>query len=313
MKAAILRQHGASPEVGDFDEPEKGDGQAVVEVLAASLNPVDIAMASGTFYGGATPLGSVVGKEGIGRTEGGERVYFDTPVRPYGSLAERALVDAEALFAVPDEVADELAVAFGVAGLAAWLSLEWKAQVRDGDTVLVLGASGVVGQIAVQAAKLLGAGHVIAAARSEQGLSRAGELGADAAVKLDSADDLIEAFRDSAIGGIDVIIDPLWGAPAAAAIQAAGRGARLVQLGQSAGAEATIPSAAVRGQTVSILGHTNLAAPVEVRRAAFSRMVKHAAAGELTVDVETVPLDDAASAWERQREGPKTKLVVVPG
>ena len=98
MRAAILHEHGATPELDDFDEPEAGDGHEVVEVLAASLNPVDIAMASGTFYGGATPLGSVVGKEGIGRTGGGERVYFDMPVKPYGSLAERALVDAEALF-----------------------------------------------------------------------------------------------------------------------------------------------------------------------------------------------------------------------
>ena len=313
MRALILHEHGAIPEMGDFEEPEGGDGQEVVDVSAASLNPVDIAMASGSFYGGATPLGSVVGREGVGRREGGERVYFDTPVAPFGSVAERALVHAEALFPVPDGVADELAVAFGIAGLAAWLSLEWKAQVRDGDTVLVLGASGVVGQIAVQAAKLLGAGHVVAAARSEEGLTRAGELGADAAVKLDSGEDLTEAFRNAAIGGLDVIIDPLWGEPAAAAIRAAGSGARLVQIGQSAGADATIPSSAVRGQAISILGHSNFRAPVEVRRAAYSRMVRHAEAGELHVDVETVKLEDAPAAWERQRGGPKTKLVVVPG
>ncbi len=281
-------------------------------MLAAGLNPVDIALASGSFYAGAPDLPSVVGREGVGRTAGGELVYFDRPVPPGGSLAERAAVDTEALFPVPGEVPAELAVAFGIAGLAAWLALEWRAELREGETVLVLGASGVVGQIAVQAAKLLGAGYVVAAARSEEGLARAGELGADAAVKLDSADDLAEAFREAAVGGLDVIVDPLWGEPGAAAIHAASSWARIVQIGQSAGAEATIPSADVRGKSLSILGHTNAATPVEVRRAAFTRMVKHAGAGELTVPVETVPLADAAAAWERQREGPGVKLVVVP-
>ena len=144
MRAAILREHGAIPEVGDFDEPAPDEHGQVVEVLAAGLNPVDIALASGTFYGGAPPLPSVVGKEGIGRTAGGDRVYFDTPLAPYGSVAERAKVHAASLFPVPEEdVADELVLAFGIAGLAAWLSLE-KAEVQEGETVLVLGASGMV-------------------------------------------------------------------------------------------------------------------------------------------------------------------------
>jgi len=313
MRAAILREHGAIPEVGDFDEPAPDEHGQVVEVLAAGLNPVDIALASGTFYGGAPPLPSVVGKEGVGRTAGGDRVYFDTPLAPYGSVAERAKVHAASLFPVPEEdVADELVLAFGIAGLAAWLSLE-KAEVQEGETVLVLGASGMVGQIAVQAAKLLGAGRVVAAARDEAALTRAGELGADAAVKLDSAQDFTEAFREATVGGPDVIIDPLWGEPATAALRAAAKGARLVQIGQSAGAEATISSAAVRGKALSILGHTNFAVPVSERRAAFTRMVRLAAAGELTAEVETVALEDAAAAWARQQAGPKAKLVIVPG
>lgn len=312
MRAAILRDYGATPEVGDFEDPQPEAGE-VVEVLAAGLNPVDLALASGTFYAGAPPLPSVVGREGIGRTTGGDRVYFDAPVAPYGSVAERAPVDPGAVFALPVEgVADELALAFGIAGLAAWLSLE-KASVQEGETVLVLGASGVVGQVAVQAAKLFGASRVVAAARDEHGLTRAGELGADAAVKLDSVEDLTGAFREATMGGPDVIIDPLWGEPAVAALRAAKEGARLVQVGQSAGAEATIASAAVRGRSLSILGHTNFGVPVGTRRAAFTKMIRHAGAGELTADVETVALEDAAAAWERQREGPKRKLVILPG
>jgi len=313
MRAAVLRELGTTPELGEFDEPAAGGGQVVLETLAAGLNPVDIATASGAFYGGSPELPCVVGREGIGRTGDGARVYFGATVAPFGSFAERVPVDPGSVFAVPDDVADEQAVAFGIAGLAAWLSLEHRARVGEGETVLVLGASGAVGQIAVQAARLLGAAHVVAAARSAEGLERARALGAHATVSLDEPDDLAQAFRDAAIGGVDVVIDPLWGEPGVAALEAAGSGARVVQLGQSAGAEATVRSAAVRGTPLSIIGHTNFAVPIEVRRAAYTRMVEHAAAGELTADVETVPLDRAAEAWERQKEGPKTKLVIVPG
>lgn len=312
MRAAILRQYGQPPEPGEFDEPEAGDGQTIVEVVAAGLNPVDIAMASGTHYGGSPPLPSVVGREGIGRTAGGGRVYFDAPVAPYGSIAERAPIEADSAIPIPDGVEEGLAVSCGVAGLAAWLALEWRAGLREGETALVLGASGVVGQIAVQAARLLGAGRIVAAARDRDALARAVRLGADATVALDEADDLVQAFREAGGGGVDVVVDPLWGAPAAAAIEATNPRARLIQIGQSAGPEATIASAPVRGRLVEIRGHTNFLAPADVKRAAYTRMVDHAAAGELSVDVEHVALADVADAWRRQQASPRHKLVIVP-
>lgn len=312
MRAAILREYGRPPEPGEFDDPVPGDGQVTVDVLAAGLNPVDISMASGSFYGGSPPLPSVAGREGVGRTEDGRRVYFDAPIAPYGSFAERALIDPGSEIELPEGVDDALATCFGVAGLAAWLSLEWRAQVHAGETVLVLGASGVVGLIAVQAARLLGAGRVIAAARGADGLRRARELGADATVAMGEVDDLADAFREAGDGGVDVVVDPLWGAPVAAAIEATNQRARVVQIGQSAGAQATVASAPVRGRLLSILGHTNVLAPQEVKRAAYARMVGHAAAGELFADVERVPLDDVVDAWERQQSSPRHKLVIVP-
>src|SRR3954469_24784114 len=167
MRAAILRWYGAPPEAGEFDEPESANGSVVVDVVAAGLNPVDIRIASGAFYGGSPPLPSVAGREGVGRTPDGELVYFDAPVAPNGSFAERTLVERANLIPLGADVDPGLAVAFGIAGLAAWLALQWRAQVREGETVLVLGASGVVGQIALQGARLLGAGRVVAAARRE--------------------------------------------------------------------------------------------------------------------------------------------------
>lgn len=312
MRAAVLRAYGETPRPEEFPEPEVAEGQAVLEVLAAGLNPVDLRIASGTFYGGRPELPSVVGREGIGRTPGGERVYFDGPVAPFGSFAQRAPIESGSGIPIPEGVDEALAVSCGVAGLAAWLGLEWRAELREGETVLVLGASGVVGQIGVQAARLLGAARVVAAARSGDGLERASRLGADATVQIGEVDDLAEAFRQASDGGVDVVLDPVWGEPAAAAIEAGKFGARLVQIGESAGSHASIASAAVRGRMMKILGHTNFAAPPEVRRAAYTRMVEHAAAGELSVEVERVPLDDVADAWERQRSAPRHKLVIVP-
>ena len=131
-------------------------------------------------------------------------------------------------------------------------------------------------------------------------------------VSLEGAGDLTEELREAADGGADVIIDPLWGPPAVAAFEASNRFARHIALGQSAGAEATFTSAAVRNKARSIIGHTNYAIPAADRRSAYERMAAHAAAGELTADFEEVPLERASEAWERLRSGPGTKLVVVP-
>lgn len=313
MRAAILREYGKPPEPGDFEEPEAADGQAVVDVQAAGLNPVDLAMASGSFYAGSPPLPSVVGREGVGRTSEGTLVYFDAPIAPYGSFAERVLIDARSQIEIPADLDPALATCFGIAGLAAWLALEWRAQVREGETVLVLGASGVVGQIAVQAARLLGADRVVAAARSADGLDRARARGADASVQIGDGEDLAQAFREaSGDDGFDVVIDPVWGEPAAAAAEACRAHGRLVQIGQSAGSHSSISAAAVRSRLLAILGHTNFLAPQEVKRAAYRRMVEHAVAGELTVDVEKVPLDQVPDAWQRQQSSPRLKLAVVP-
>jgi NADPH:quinone reductase-like Zn-dependent oxidoreductase len=258
-------------------------------------------------------LPSVAGREGVGTLDG-ERVYFDTPIAPFGSMAERALVDPRSTYPVPDGVADGVAVALGISGLAAWLALTWRAQLQEGEHVLVLGASGVVGQIAVQAARLLGAARVVAAARSPMGLERCLALGADAAVRLDEPgpEDLPGALSEAGEGRIDVVVDPLFGEPFVAAVRAASFGARIVQLGAGAGAEALVPSAAIRGRMLEIMGHTNFAAPPEVKREAYRRMAEAVAAGRLKVDTDPMPLEEVAEAWDRLAAGSHRKIVLVP-
>src|SRR5277367_5803782 len=131
MRAAVLREYGI-PAAGQFDEPIAGPEQAVVEVLAAGLNPVDVAICAGRFYAGRPPLPSVAGREGVGMLDGA-RVYFDAPIVPFGSMAERALVDPDSTYPVPDGVPDGVAVALGISGLAAWLALTWRAQLQPGE------------------------------------------------------------------------------------------------------------------------------------------------------------------------------------
>ena len=179
--------------------------------------------------------------------------------------------------------------------------------------MLVLGATGSVGLVAVQSAKLLGAARVVAAGRSAAGLERAAALGADATVRLDETDDLVTAFKDAFGGdGPSYVFDPLWGPPAAAAVQAAVPWATIVNLGQSAGATSELASAAVRFKSLAILGHTNFAVPADQLADHYRRLVGHAVAGEIQLEVERVPLDSVADAWRRQAEGAGTKLVLVP-
>ncbi len=310
MRAAVVSEYGV-PHADDFQEPEAKDGHAVVEVLAAGLNPVDVAICSGRFYAGPPPLPFVAGREGVGMLEG-RRVYFDAPVLPFGSMAERALVDPASTYEVPDSVQDGVAIALGVSGLAAWLALTWRAQLQQGEHVLVLAASGVLGQIAVQAAKLLGAARVVAAARSQEGLERCLTLGADAAVRLDGSHGVSAALAEAGEGRIDVVVDPLFGEPFLAAAGAASFGARIVQLGAGAGAEATVPSSLIRGKMLNILGHTNFAAPAEVKREAYARLVQAIVGGKIEVEVAPMKLEEVAAAWERLAAGSHRKIVLVP-
>ncbi len=312
MKAAILRERGATPEPGEFADPEPGGENPVLEVVVAAVNPIDLAIAAGKVPAREREHPSVPGLEGIGELDG-RRYYFDAPVPPFGSIAERVPVERDSLIEVPESLDPELAVSLGVAGLAAWLPLTWRADLRPGENVLVLGASGVVGQIAVQAARLLGAGKVVAAARDEPSLERARhELGADAIVQLGGEGDLAEHLREAVGGGYDVVIDPLWGEPALAALASLNRDGRLVAIGNAAGETAAIPGRDFRNRLGKVIGHTNFHAPAELKRQAYAAMTAHALAGEIVVPVLERPLAEVGAAWEEQAASPHHKQVLRP-
>jgi NADPH:quinone reductase len=304
MRAALIEQLGEPPRLADLPEPEPAEGEIVVEVECVPLNPIDVAIGSGRHYSGSPEPPFVPGAEAIGRRrDTGERVWVHG--RRMGGMAELVVAPDHAMLAVPDGADPVAAGACGIAGMAGWLPVVWRAPVREGDRVLVLGATGTAGQVALQAAKLRGA-YVVAAGRDPEGLERARQLGADEVVRLDEAN-LVER-----LGSPTYVYDPLWGEPLAAAAQAAARGARIVHVGQSAGADATLSSAAVRGKGLELFGYSNFLVPPEVTAREYAALVGHVTRREVTIDVERVPFDEVTDAWSRQADSrAKRKLVLV--
>jgi NADPH:quinone reductase len=320
MRAAVVEAVGSPPVPADVDEPVRQDGAALVDVEAAPLNPVEIRVAAGRHPRRAQPP-YVPGLEGAGRVvesarvPPGRRVRFEGRALPgfgaQGTLAERAAVPEESLVELPDEADGDLAAALGVVGITALLALDRAAPV-DGRRVLVLGATGAVGQMAVQLAKLMRAGRVVGAGRSGERLERVRELGADEVVELGDGD-LTDAFERAAGGPLDIVIDPLWGEPAMAALRAFASEGRLVNVGQSAGADVRVPLESVRNRQGAIHAISSGWTPLERKAKAYRRVLDLALAGDLTVDREVVPLDEVSAAWERQEESPGKKLVVSIG
>ncbi|MGZ4650576.1 MAG: quinone oxidoreductase family protein [Kineosporiaceae bacterium] len=322
--AAVLTRHGAPPRAADHPLPEPAAGQCLVTVTAAPVVPLDLLCASGTSYFGPPALPYVPGVQGIGVVAAGEslapgtRVWFatDAGMRPGdGGLARHAVVDERETVTLPEGVGDAQAAALGLSGVAAWMSLTWRGRLQPGEAVLVLGAGGVVGQVAVQVAVALGAGRVVAASRRAVGRERARRGGAAAVVDLADADvGTLEARMLRATDGarVDLVIDPVCGDASTAALRRLADGGRLVNLGSSGGPTASFASAALRSGSQSILGYTNNALTRRQRAEALLNVLELAAAGRCTVDVEEYPLEDVAAAWTRAGAAPDGRVVVVP-
>jgi NADPH2:quinone reductase len=212
---------------------------------------------------------------------------------------------------IPDGTDAGLACALGIAGVAAHTALDHRAKLQPGEGVVVLGATGVVGMIAIQVARLLGAGPIVAVGRNQERLEATRKLGATATLRIGEKD-LSGAIREATGGGADVVVDMLCGPPAEAALEAMAIEARLVQLGRSAAETMELRSAIVRGRALSIIGHTNVLTPSDVRRAAHDWLLSKASAGELQLEVERIPLALVAEAWLRQKSSPGRKLVLSP-
>jgi len=317
MKAAVLHELGRVPRFEEFAEPLAGDNEVLLRVRAAALKAVDRAMADGSHYASFRELPAVCGIDGVGTLENGSRVFFGAPRRPFGAMAERTVAPQAFCFPVPDEVEDATAAALPNAGLSSWLPLTWRAKLVAGERVLVLGATGVAGKLAVQIAKLLRAGRVVAAGRNTQILNALGGLGADAVIRLDLHEsELVDAFARE--GPFDIILDYVWGHSAEVLLRAltrkefasSGSGVRHVQIGESAAPTIMLPAAALRSAAVSIMGSGGIP-PLDLIKAAYTQLMEHAARGKLRIDVHRVPLANVESAWQRAPTSGH-RIVVIP-
>ena len=323
MRAALLRAYAVPPELAEHPKPAALAGGALVEVRAAPIAPLDRLCASGTSYFGQPPLPYVPGVQGVGvvaESDGyaaGTRVWFATTAGMApgdGSLAEWCAVPATDLVPIGDDVPDAAVAAIGTSGIAAWMALTWRARLAAGERVIVLGASGTVGQVALAVARELGAARVVGVCRSEAGADQARRCGADEVVVLDPTEErggLTGRLVEAAGGPSQVVIDPVFGEPAAAAALALAPFGRLVNLGSSAHDVADFSSAALRGRSLSVLGYTNNAITAEQRAEALTSVLALAARGRLSVDHRVLPLAECAQAWTLAgRSGPRIVVAI---
>jgi NADPH:quinone reductase-like Zn-dependent oxidoreductase len=318
VKAAVLHALGEPPFYEEFPEPVAGEGEAIVHVLAASLKPVDRLVAAGTHYASPRELPVVCGIDGVGQLDDGTRVFFGGPRRPYGAMAERTVVARARCWPVRAGLDDATAAALPNPALSSWLPLVWTAKLAPGETVLILGATGIAGRLAAQIAKLLGAGRVVAAGRNPAVLRTLPELGADAVIHLTGEDaDITQAFtQEAGDKGYDVIVDYVWGRPTELLLATLTRGEfsmrpagpRLIPVGESAGPAISLPAAVLRSAALSILGGGF--PPFHKLMEAFQQALDYAASGKLRIETERVRLADIERMWQRPQQ--TARLVVIP-
>lgn len=318
MYAAVLRQLGSAPRYESFEDPVAHDGEVRVTIRAASLKPIDKGMASGAHYASYRQLPVVCGVDGVGTLENGTRVFFGGPRHPFGTMAEITVAPRAFCLPIPDALDDVTAAALPNPAGSSWLPLKWRAQLKPGETVLVLGATGAAGQLAVQIARILGAGRVIAAGRNPKSLENARSLGADTTIPIDQPrKNLVETFASTAKEGIDIVLDYLWGAPTEALVEAltgkdliaAPRRTRLIEIGAIAGPTIALPGAALRSSGLEIYGSGGGSVPRHAIAEAIPEILERAARGELTMETKAVPLADVETAWNQKQD---RRVVFVP-
>jgi len=303
MRAAVISGNGAAPVLQDFPEPTAKDGSVLIEVDTAGLGGWDVL--------GAYRLGvqypCVIRGEGVGRAEDGRRVYFgERSVAPWGAWAEKTIVPEAEVWDVPDDIDDRTAITMGIAGTGILIPLE-AANLQPGESVLILGATGVLGQIGLQLARSLGAGRVVAAARSQAGLDRLMERGLADAVVAMGGDNDIEALKAASGGeGFDVVLDLVFGQPFLSAVKATKWGARLITIGTGAGRTVELNIGDLLFRTLTCIGTGQR--PATDREAIWRRLLAMQKDQAIEVDYVDYDFADSADAWAAQVSGPHAKI-----
>lgn len=312
MKAAVVHAYDQPPKFDDIAAPVAQDGEVLVSTRAAALSQLVRAQASGKHYSSGKILPMVPGADGVGTLDDGRRVYFAFSRAPIGAMAETVAVKAVQCATVPDNVDDITAAAIANPGMSSWAALTHRAHMQRGESVLILGAAGASGRLAIQIAKHLGAARVVATARNRAVEAELRALGADDFIALDqTAEALTAAFRKQIHEpGVDIVLDYLWGMPAESFINAAaGHGSgeaarriRFVNIGSMAGLSIPVAAGPLRSSGLEMmgsgLGSVSNADLVKV----VGELLKAVGPAGLKVDAVAVPMREVEVAWTRKSD-----------
>ncbi|HEY6868594.1 MAG TPA: zinc-binding dehydrogenase [Novosphingobium sp.] len=308
MRAAVVDALHTVPYATERLRPDPAPGAQVVRVDWAGLQPTDVLRVRGTYKNPTFPY--VVGGEGVGRLDDGTRVYFGHSVPPEGAMAEYTVVPDEEIWPIPEDVDARQVIALALAGMGALIPLE-EARIAPGERVLILGATGPVGQIGTLVARRLGAGVIVGAARSRERLERLTARGMiDAFVQLGQGDDQQALAEHRGERGYDVVLDPLFGAPAEAAMRCVAEGGRLMSIGTRAGRTMTLTLTELRRRHHHGVDTGELIRPATERKAAFDRLLDYAREGNWQIDAVAYDLEEISAAWEAQCGSPGAKIVI---
>jgi len=311
MKAAIVKAPGSVPVYGDFDEPVAGNEQTIVTVSASALSQLTKSRASGAHYSSGAPFPVIAGTDGVGRTTEGDRVYFALPEAPFGALAEKSLVRAQHCIPLPGNLDDITAAAIANPGMSAWAAMIERAHLKAGETVLINGATGTAGRLAVQLARYLGAAKVIATGRNEDELEQVKTLGADVTIPFtlgalhpSGVKRYEEALRREFANGIDVVVDYLWGESARTIIAAIAKfvedatPVRFVHVGGASGEESIdLPGAGLRSSPIVLMGSGYKSVPLPALLGAAKSVFDATIPARLQIATKTIPLSDVEEYW----------------
>jgi NADPH:quinone reductase-like Zn-dependent oxidoreductase len=319
MKAAVITAAGKTPVYGDFPTPIAKTGEELISVRASALSHLSKSRASGSHYGSDGVFPSVPGTDGVGVTQDGRRVYFALPEAPFGALAEFCPISSDHCVELPDALDDITAAAIANPGMSAWASLVERAHLVAGETVLVNGAAGTAGRVAVQLARYLGAGKIIATGRNAEDLEEVKKIGADIAIPFtlgalhpSGAKDYEKALTHAFASGIDVVIDYLWGESAKTVIVAIAKSAqdatpvRFVHVGGASGEQnIELPGAALRSSAITLMGSGLKSVRLPVLLRAIRSVFDAVRPAALKIATKVVPLSEVAEVWEKAAGKPR--------
>lgn len=319
MKAAVVTTFDQPPRYGDVPTPvPHGDYEQLVDVVACGLHPRVRSQANGSHYTSTDDLPLVPGIDGVGRDADGVLRYFILPDTTVGAMAERTVIDIRRSIALPADI-DALAVAAAMnPAMSSWIALRQRIHFEPGQDVLVFGATGNAGQMAVQISKHLGARNIIAAGRNADRLTGLTKLGATELVPLDGNEDHYAANLARACVDVDVVMDYLWGEPTTHAMSAlvTARTDRAhpltwIEIGSIAGPTVTIPSALLRAARLQIIGSGQGSVSNREILQELPELVGEIARGTFDIEVRSVPLSDVETVWTSSQNVSR-RIVIVP-